>query len=105
MKKLKYFIPAFFSLFLLTSCLDLDLPNPCVDGHGWLNFENRTAETLRINIDGTNYGTIDPGDDEDYKLPVGKYLVKVTGTDGDGGCSPAYVTIAECSTESRFCGN
>ncbi len=76
------------------------------EGRGTLNVENKSLHTVqRILIDGTNYGSLDPGESKDIELAAGKYTLQFVGINSGGGCTPSQVTIDACGEEGRSCSN
>lgn len=108
MKSIKaFFIMALTCLFVISSCelVEEETPKPDCRGKGYLTQTNGSLHTIQqIIIDGTNYGSLDPGDTETFTLAAGRHEVRVVGVNG-GGCSPTTVTIVECETEGRICRN
>ena len=99
---------SFLALILLSmsSCVKQeDDDNDCPQaGYGWFKVTNGSLGTVqRMMIDGTNYGTMDPGDVMNIPLPAGQHDYIFEGISGGAGCSAATVTIVECQTEGRQC--
>lgn len=93
---------AFCSMLFFSAC-DKEL---FCDGRGELVVTNKSLHTVQqITIDGTNYGTIDPGETKTIELPAGKYNLQFEGVSGGAGCSPSQVTIDACGTIGRSCSN
>jgi hypothetical protein len=106
MKKITLTLLALMMLSI-TSCVkpedddDNNCPQP---GYGWFRVTNGSLGTVqRMMIDGTNYGTLDPGETMDIPLPAGEHDYIFEGISGGTGCSAATVTIVECQTEGRQC--
>ena len=75
-------------------------------GYGKFKVTNGSLNTVqRIIIDGTNYGSLDPGNSKEISLAAGKHDYTIEGISGGSGCSPASVIIVECQTEGRQCNN
>lgn len=89
----------------ITSCTKPEEEDDCpLPGYGYLKLNNTSLNTIqRVDIDGTNYGTLDPGDSETYPLAAGTHTFQNIGISGGAGCSPATVIIVECATEARSC--
>lgn len=78
----------------------------CPSSNGTLALKNSSLNTVqKIMIDGVNYGTLDPGEDDTYDLPAGEHEFAQVGISGGTGCSPAKVIIVECETQSFQCKN
>lgn len=72
---------------------------------GYLKLTNGSSNTIqKIVINGTNYGSLDPGDSETIRLGAGRHDYQFVGVNG-GGCYQASVLIVECETEARICRN
>jgi len=109
MKTVKFFITLSslvgLSIFF-QSCIPEDTETSWCSDSGTLVLHNTSANTVqKILIDGTNYGTLYPGDRQEIDLPVGKYEVYLKSTSGEGGCSPSYVTLQDCDRIGRQCDN
>lgn len=90
----------------ITSCTKPEDDDCELPGYGFLKISNTSLNTIqRVQIDGTNYGTLDPGDTETYPLGVGTHTFQSIGISGGSGCSLASVIIVECATEARGCSN
>ncbi|NUM51942.1 MAG: hypothetical protein HUU48_12600 [Flavobacteriales bacterium] len=73
-------------------------------GYGFLSAQNKSNTTIqKIVIGNTNYGTLDPGEIKEVRLPNGTHTVEFQAVSGGGGCTPAEVIITECGTEIRSC--
>lgn len=92
-------------LLSITSCnMEKDEDDCPLPGYGYLKLSNTSVTTIQsVNIDGTNYGTLDPGDSETYPLAAGTHTFQSIGISGGGGCNAATVIIVECATEARNC--
>jgi hypothetical protein len=78
----------------------------CPSKTGKLALKNNSLNTVqKIMIDGVNYGTLDPGEDDTYDLPAGEHEFQQVGISGGTGCAPAKVIIIECETQSFKCSN
>jgi len=76
------------------------------NGKGTLHLENKSLHTVqRIIIDGHNYGTLDPGDKEEFSLAEGQHSMQFQGISGGEGCTPSTVFIVECEHEYFSCSN
>lgn len=108
MKKTNFFFLLLATILLIASsceALEEDISDPSCKDIGYLRLTNGSLNTIQmILIDGTNYGTLDPGDTGTYTLGVGRHDFQFKGVNGSG-CAPASVVIAECKTESRICRN
>lgn len=88
---------------ILTSCKSKE--DTC-NGNGTLKLTNSSHATVqRAMVDGVNYGSIDPGDSKEIKLPPGQHDWQLVGISGGTGCSAAKVTIVECKTSGFECGS
>ena len=86
------------------SCVKEKEKDNCKPGYGWLKMTNGSLTTIqKVMIDGTNYGTLDPGETATYQLAAGKHTFESIGISGGGGCSQASAIIVECATEARVC--
>jgi hypothetical protein len=75
------------------------------NGSGSLRLENSsTSNYYKINIDGINYGSLDPGESKDYTLPAGNHSFEFQKLTGPGnGCSSANVIIVACQVQGFYC--
>ena len=89
---------------IITSCTEEKKDNCIKPGYGLLKLSNGSNTTIhKILIDGTNYGTLDPGETGSYLLPAGQHTFESVGISGGGGCGQASVIMVACSTEARIC--
>jgi hypothetical protein len=73
-------------------------------GYGFFSAQNTSVTTVqKVLINNTNYGTLDPGEKEEFRLPAGNYEVVFQAISGGGGCNPAQIVIVECTTVARNC--
>lgn len=99
---------------LLTFCLSMALmacvkeePEPptvptCTTGT--IRCSNTSLHTVqKIMINGTNYGTIDPGEFRDISLAPGSWTLQFVGISGGSGCSASSFNIAACQSMGRSC--
>jgi len=106
MKTLMLIAVLILTSFLYSCELPDDIPDPETDCHGkgTLSIENKSLHTVQqIIIDNTNYGTLDPGDKNEYSLAEGTHSLDINGISGGGGCYPSSVFIVECETEYMSC--
>jgi len=107
MKKFKFLVVCMCLvsvLFLVSGCKEV-LLDDC-GGYGTLKLTNTSSNTIqRIQVDGVNYGTLDPGEDIEIDLPVGRHTVEfINVRTGNYACSPMEVIIVECDTQGFSCG-
>lgn len=88
--------------FLSASCEGDKL---CFTNTGTLKYENKSLYTVqRIILNGTNYGSIDPGETEEIELTEGTYEFSTPGLSGGDGCaSISIIYIKPCETVGRSC--
>jgi len=99
MKTLKFtFLIALF--ISLTSCENIEL----CGGTGTLTVKNASINTVqRIVISGTNYGTLDPGEEMEIELAEGAWELESIGLSGGDGCGVSWFNITECDEIGRQC--
>lgn len=74
-------------------------------GKGTLTVKNSSLHTVQeILISNTSYGTIDPDETKEIKLPAGTYKLKFNGTSGGPGCnSESEFVLDACGDVGRQC--
>jgi len=71
---------------------------------GTLTVTNKTNDSIRIHIDGVNYGFINKGEQFKRDFAAGqKYLVETFWPNGKYACSPAAVTVIKCESNGISC--
>ena len=75
------------------------------DSKGYIQVTNNTKsnKNYKVIIDGMNYGTLAPGQGENYKVNIGAHLVSIEFQEGGAACSAAYVDVQECQTRGLSC--
>lgn len=71
-------------------------------GEGTLVLTNESSISKKITINSISYGTLSPGEKEEYDLPAGSYVVEWYGIGGPG-CNPFNVNIVECNRQAYKC--
>lgn len=54
-------------------------------------------------LNGTNYGTIDPGEYREISLAPGNWSLQFVGISGGSGCNASAFNIAACQSMGRSC--
>ncbi len=104
MKNIQQILALIFASLILmsSSCLPEDEEAGCAKGT--LNLTNKSLYTVqKVKINGVNYGTLDPGDSEDYTLSPGEYYVQQVGISGGSGCNSFSVVIQACDRQGFSC--
>ena len=71
---------------------------------GTLTVKNNTNDSIRVRIDGVNYGFINQGEIFKRDFAAGqKYLVETFWPNGKYACSPAVVTVIKCQSHGISC--
>lgn len=71
---------------------------------GTLRCSNTSLHTVqKIMLNGTNYGTIDPGEYREISLAPGNWSLQFVGISGGSGCNASAFNIAACQSMGRSC--
>ncbi len=71
---------------------------------GTLTVTNNTNDSIRVRIDGVDYGFINKGETLKRDFAAGtKYLVETLWPNGKYACSPALVTVVQCESKGISC--
>lgn len=89
---------------LLAATIIFSMPSCKKYSKGRLSVSNTSVNTVqRIMIDGTNYGSLDPGNKKEFEFEPGKYTVQLVGISGGTGCSASIVTVVKGETHGVSC--
>jgi hypothetical protein len=94
-----------FSITLM-ACVKDEPVEPTVPSctTGTLRCSNTSLHTVqKILLNGTNYGTIDPGEYRDISLAPGNWNLQFVGISGGSGCNATSFNIAACQSMGRAC--
>ena len=91
---------------LFTACKKEDTVEPSTPTctTGTLRCTNSSVHTVqKVLLNGTNYGTLDPGEDMVVTLAPGNWTLHFVGLSGGAGCSSSSFNIAACQSVGRSC--
>lgn len=96
------------TLLLFLSCEELTKPNEsdkCQNDTGTLIIRNQRSVSLRILVDGINYGFVASGGSIQVEVAAGvSHLVEFRYSDGSTACTDSWPSVGACQELSISCG-
>jgi hypothetical protein len=77
----------------------------CQSNNGTIMITNNQGQSMKIIIDGVDYGYIASGDTESFSVSAGtNHNVAMRYSDGSTACTTSYPSVGACETLHLTCG-
>jgi hypothetical protein len=104
---LRIFVILLFTLTLF-SCSEEEIINPvegCQSNNGTIMITNNHGQSIKIIMDGVNYGYIASGDTKSFSVSAGNtHTLSMRYSDGSTACTTSHPSVGACETLYLTCG-